>query len=264
MLRTLRIVLLLAATSLFAQPDEARRLYEKANALFVEKKFAECQAALDQALRIDPKLVPALTLKAKLAMSANRYDIAREALEQAIAAGPSSWYAHFLLGFQLYLQNELQSAVAELEKARKLNPRDARPALYLGLTQESLGRTAEALALYEEAVRLEQAAGKLQADTLLTYSRLLFLLEKLDECGRAIDRALALQPDSRDGHFERARLLLKRGDAPGAAAEGERALRLPGPGVADAQVHYLLVRAYRSAGQENRAAEHAAAVRSPQ
>jgi tetratricopeptide (TPR) repeat protein len=261
MLHALCAVLLLAATLPAAQSDKARSLYDRANALFVQGKFAECQAALDQALQLDPKLAPALTLKAKLAMSVNRYDIARQALEQAIAADPSSSYAHFLLGFQLYLQNELQSALPALRKARKLSPRDARPALYLGLTQESLGRTAEALALYEEAVRLEQAAGKPQADTLLTYSRLLFLLGRLDECGRAVDRALALAPASRDARFERARLLLKRGDAAGAATEGEKALSLPGPGVADPQIHYLLVRAYRAAGRDDRAAEHAAAVR---
>src|SRR6266487_3552867 len=70
--------------------------YEKANALFVAKKFPESLAAIEEALRLDPKLVPALTLKAKLAMAANRYDVARQTLERALAIAPYAAYARFL------------------------------------------------------------------------------------------------------------------------------------------------------------------------
>jgi tetratricopeptide (TPR) repeat protein len=253
---------ILAAVLLCLQTaTPAFRLYEKANTLFVAKKLPECQKALEEALRLDPKLVPALTLKAKLAMGMNRFEEARQSLEQAIAVEPSSWYAHFLLGFQYHLQNDLPLALPELEKARKLNPRDARPAIYLGLTQESLGHTEEAIRLYEEAIRLEAAGGKPQADTLLTYARLLFALGRLEQCAKLIERALELEPNSRDVHFERGRLLMKKGDPAGAAKEGEQALGLPASGIPDRPIHYLLVRAYRMSGQEGLAEEHAAALR---
>jgi len=242
------------------QEPAAHRLYEKANALFVAKELPECQAALDEALRLDPKLVPALTLQAKLAMAVKRNDLARQSLKRALAVEPDSWYARFLSGFLYHLENDLQLALPELERARKLNPRDPRSALYLGLTQESLGRTAEAVALYQEAIKLEQAAGKAQADTLLAYARLLLLLGRLEECGRLIERALKLEPDFRDAHYERARLLLKQGNPAGAAREGEQALRLPGA-ITEAQIRYLLVRAYQASGQEKLAAEQAAALR---
>jgi tetratricopeptide (TPR) repeat protein len=255
------LLVALAAVTFAQVQEKAYRLYQEANTLFVAKKFSECQQALEEALRLDPKLAPALTLKAKLAMSVNRFDIARQALEQALAVDPSSWYAHFLYGFQYHLQNDLQLALPELAKARQLNPRDARPAIYLGLTHESLGHTGEAIGFYEEAIRLEAAAGKPQADTLLTYSRLLFVLGRLEECGRLIERALGLEPNSRDVHFERGRLLMKNGDAGGAAKEGETALGLPASGIPDRQIHYLLVRAYRMSGQERLAEEHAVALR---
>jgi len=255
--------LLLFTAAALAQPpgsSPAYPLYEKANALFVAKKLPECLAALDEALRLEPRLVLALTLKAKVAMGVNRYDLARESLNQALAAEPDSWYARFLSGFLYHLENELQLALVELERARRLNPRDSRSALYLGLTHESLGRTGQALALYQEAIRLEESAGKLQADTLLTRARLLLLLGRLEECAKLIDRALRLEPGFRDAHYERARLLLKQGDAAGAAREGERALLLPGA-ISEGRIRYLLVRAYQTTGQEKLAAEHAAALR---
>jgi tetratricopeptide (TPR) repeat protein len=234
--------------------------YQKANALFTQKNFPESLAAIEEALRLDPKLVPALTLKAKLAMTMNRFDVARDSLELALAADPASAYAQFLYGFQFYLANDLEQALPQLQKARQLNPADPRAALYLGLTSESLGRTDEALALYNEAVRLEKAEGTPQAETFLIGSRLLLLLGRTEECERWIRQALALDPDSRDCHYEFARLLLSKGDAVQAAAEGEAALRLANGVVADRQIHYLLVRAYRGRSPAD-AARHADAMK---
>jgi tetratricopeptide (TPR) repeat protein len=253
---------LLCAAAGLAQPDPAAyRAYERANALFVARKMPECQAALDEALRLDPKLVPALTLQAKLAMAVNRNDLARKSLNRALAVDANSFYARFLSGFLYYVENDLQLARPELERARQLNRRDPRTALYLALTEESLGDTAAAERLYREAIRLEEAAGKVQTDTLLAYGRSLLLLGRLEESARLIERALKLEPDSRDAHYERARLLLKQGDAAGAAREGETALRLTGVGITENQIRYLLVRAYQAAGQDKLAAEHAAALR---
>ena len=116
--------------------------YERANALFVAKKFPEALAATEEALRLDPKLVPALTLKAKLAMAAYRLDVARQCLEQALAIDPRAPYAQFLYGLEAYLGNDAKEALPRFRKARQLNPNDPRAALYLGLTLESLGQTA--------------------------------------------------------------------------------------------------------------------------
>src|SRR5262249_28875331 len=98
------IAVLLCAASLFgdnsASPGYAA--YQKANALLVAKKLPEAVAAVDEALRLDPKLVPALTLKAKLAMAASRLDVARRCLEQALSIDPRSQYAQFLYGLEAF------------------------------------------------------------------------------------------------------------------------------------------------------------------
>src|SRR5437588_12390609 len=104
------IAALLFASILFgatpASPGHAA--YEKANTLFVAKKFPESLAAVEEALRLDPKLIPALTLKAKLAMAANRYDVARETLERALVIEPKAVYARFLYGLEAYLTNDMK------------------------------------------------------------------------------------------------------------------------------------------------------------
>jgi hypothetical protein len=60
---------------------------------------------------------------------------------------------------------------------------------------------------------MEEKAGKLQAETLLTLARVLLLVNGLDECTALLDRAVKVEPDLRDVHYERARLLMKKGDA---------------------------------------------------
>jgi tetratricopeptide (TPR) repeat protein len=246
-----------AATTM--SPGQAA--YEKANRLLVAQMLPEAVAAVDEALRLDPKLVPALTLKAKLAMAGYRLDIAHQCLEQALALDPHAAYAQFLYGLEAYLGNDLAEALPRFRKARQLSPTDPRAALYLGLTVESLGQPKEALSLYEEAVRLERSAGALHAETLLPGARLLLLTDRLEDCERWVREALKLSPKSRDVHFELARLLLKKGDAAQAAAEGESALSLSEGVVTDGPIHYLLIRAYRQSGMPDRAAFHADVMR---
>ncbi|MBY0505455.1 MAG: tetratricopeptide repeat protein [Bryobacteraceae bacterium] len=232
--------------------------YEKANRLFTAKQFEAAFTAVDESLRRDPNLVPALTLKAKLAMAVNRFDVARQCLEHALTVDPKAPYAQFLYGLEAYLTNDLKEALPRFRKARELAPKDARAALYLGLTTESTGRADEAMRLYREAVQLEAVP---QSDTWLPGARLLLLLGQLEECGTWLRRAVQLAPRSRDAHFELARLLLKQGDAGQSAGEGELALTLPGGATSDATVHYLLIRAWKQAGQSDRAAAHAAVMR---
>src|SRR3989442_1614068 len=135
--------------SLLLAESPGYRAYEKANSLFVQQKFDESFTAIEEALRLDPKLIPALTLKAKLAMAINRFDVARQSLEQALAADPKAQYAQFLYGLEAYLTNDMQAALPRFRKAHELNPSDPRATLYFGLTTESLGEPAEALKLYE-------------------------------------------------------------------------------------------------------------------
>src|SRR5689334_14313654 len=107
------ITVLSLALNLFgaAPQSPGYAAYEKANALFVEKKLPEALAATEEALRLDPKLVPALTLKAKLAMAGGRLDVARRSLEQALAIDPRAPYAQFLYGLEAYLGNDMKEAL---------------------------------------------------------------------------------------------------------------------------------------------------------
>src|SRR5215203_2423682 len=127
-----------------AQTQAALNAYQKADALFQKQQFDQSLAAIEEALQLNPKLVPALTLKARLAMAANRFDVAIVCLRQAVEIEPDSAGNQFLLGFALYVENDFVRALEPLERASKLIPGDARTSFYLALTLEGLGRSDDA------------------------------------------------------------------------------------------------------------------------
>ena len=195
--------LLLAAQLAFgSQASPATAPYEKANTLFVAKKFPETAVALAEALKADPNFVPALTLRAKLAMATNHFEEARQALEHALKIDPKAEYARFLYGLEAYVTNDMTQALPRFRKAHQLNPNSPRAALYLGLTCEAVGQVEEAMTLYRDAVRLELASGAVGAETLLPGARLLLLQGHIDESEKWIRQALKVAPDFRDTHFE--------------------------------------------------------------
>lgn len=230
--------------------------YERVNEFFRQGRYGDAGQAIDRALAEDPNLVPALTLKGKLAMGLNRFDEARESLTRAAQLEPDSGYTQFMLGFFYYVDNDFRKALAPLEKAAKLNPGDSRATFYLALTQEGLANPGAAIGQYQRTLELERS--KPSAETHTAYGRLLFTLGRYTESRLKIERALQLDPNSRDAHYESGRLFFQEGKFIQAAAEGERALSISGVGTLDRQIHFLLARAYLKGGNKVKAGEHLA------
>jgi tetratricopeptide (TPR) repeat protein len=253
-MRPLASLLCLALTLLAA--GGAQEEYRAAIALFQQQKFVEAGDALDRSLRADPAFVPGWILRGRLAMAANRFDVARPAFERAIVLAPDTAEPRFMLGFLLYVANDFAQAQPVLAKAAALDPADANAVFYLAMTEEALAHPPEALQHYEKAIALQDRAGSANADTHTAYARLLFTLGRMEESAREAQRVLKIDPASRDGHYELGRLYLESGKFAEAAAEGEEALRAKGLGTTDRQIHFLLVRAYTKSGDAARAEQH--------
>jgi tetratricopeptide (TPR) repeat protein len=92
----------------------------------------------------------------------------------------------------------------------------------------------------------------------VAYARLLFAQGDLEGSAKQIARALQLDANSRDAHYELGRIHFENADWNKAADEGEKAFRLPGVGTTDRQIHYLLARAYAKSGNREAADKHLA------
>ena len=246
-------MILLLALQLVAGPAQVAvspaQHYENAKQDFAQKKFSEAVSEVDTALHDSPYMVPALVLKARLAVFAHRPDVAKSCLITAIKADPTSGEAQFFLGVFYYTQNDFKLAISPLQAAQTLSPKSPLPVFYLAMTQESLGNETKALELYQQAENLSLEKSPQRALLLLAYGRFLLALGRSQDGIEKVRQSIEDDPKSREAHYELAKALDQEGDLKNAALEAELALPLPELSTGDAQIHFLLAKIYRKLKQ---------------
>jgi tetratricopeptide (TPR) repeat protein len=230
--------------------------YEKAKQDFAQQKFPEAVSEVNAALHESPSMVPALVLKARLAVFAHRPDVAKSCLITAITVDPASEEAQFFLGLVYYMENDFRLAISPLQTAQTLSPKTPLPVFYLAMTQEALGDGTKASQLYQQAEDLSPEKSPQSASILVAHGRFLFSMGKFEDSIEKDRRAIEDDAESRDAHYELAKGLDHVGNFKDAALEGERALTLPVFGTSDAQIHFLLATVYQKLKQPDLAKAH--------
>ncbi len=239
----------------------AQQHYDNARDDLAKMQFAPADEEVDLALRLDPNLVPALILKARLALFAHRPDVAKSCLIKAVIVDPSSEDAQFFLGVFYYLQNDFSLGISPLEKARALSPKAPLPPFYLAMSKEAMGDAQSALRFYDEAEALSPEKTPQTASILVAHGRLLYSLGKFEESIAKDKLAIEADSQSRDAFYELAKSLERQGMYQAAAVNGERALTLPELGTSDSQIHFLLGNVYLKLHQPALAESHLAKFR---
>jgi tetratricopeptide (TPR) repeat protein len=223
--------------------------YENAKQDFAERKFSEAVSEVNTALHENPSMVPALILKARLAIFAHHPDVAKSCLITAITVDPTSEEAQFFLGLFYYNQNNFKLAMSPLEKAQTLSPKSPMPVFYLAMAHEAIGDVTQALDLYQQAENLSLEKSPQRALILLAYGRFLLALGRSQDGIEKVRQSIEDDPKSREAHYELAKALDQEGDLKNAALEAELALPLPELSTGDAQIHFLLAKIYRKLKQ---------------
>ncbi len=114
--------------------------------------------ALDRALTLDPPLRDQASIHTHRGVALKdleRYQEAKEALQQAAQLPPVHAEVYNLLGFCLFKLGEYEQAVEVFSKAIELEPGLAINYANLGTNLRELGRTEEACRMYEHALSLD-------------------------------------------------------------------------------------------------------------
>jgi tetratricopeptide (TPR) repeat protein len=230
--------------------------YENAKQDLAQRKLSEATTEVNAALHENPYMVPALVLKARLAIFARRVDVAKSCLITAITVDPTSEEAQFYLGLLFYMQNDFKSAIPPFQAAQKLSPDRPLPVFYLAMTHEALGDETKSLELYHQAENLSPQQSPQSAEISVAYGRYLLSLGRTQDGIEKERRAIEIDPKFRDAHYELARGLDREGDLKNAALEGELALTLPAAKASDAQIHYFLTSMYRKLNKPDLAKAH--------
>jgi Flp pilus assembly protein TadD len=168
--------------------DEARREYNLALENGAEGKSREVLAHLERAVELAPEYYDALTRLGSEYMRAGKPDKAGTILERARALNPNDPIPLTNLGILQFEQGEkigaaggnnaagaetyFRSAMELFEKALRLNPRDSRVNLYLGIAYYRLGSYDKAEQLLINALALDGRMHEARLTLISIYSRL--------------------------------------------------------------------------------------------
>jgi tetratricopeptide (TPR) repeat protein len=212
--------------------------------------------ASELALLWAPENPKALVLRGQILGIQGEFAQAQQLIEKACKLDPKNAEAYFQLGVLRDGNKRHREAVDAFQKAIALRPRDARAYDYLALNLEPLGELAEAEAVYRKGLAVNSGD---RADPFLDYNygRLLFKLNRLQESRKHFDLALQSAPPTRAVYYERARLNLRMENLKEARADAEKALLPDQDGyIIDLQVYNLLVQIYVRLGEEQLAARY--------
>ena len=111
----------------------------------------KAEAAYRQALKLQPKYIPARVNLAQLLSTTGREEKSGELLRQGLRENPESADLHHALGLSLIRQGQAADAVAELDEAAQLAPDNARYSYVYAVALNSQDRTDQALTVLEHA-----------------------------------------------------------------------------------------------------------------
>lgn len=156
-------VMFLCAAGLAAQQPSpqspAMRKLQRAVSLAEQQDFQGSLAIVDQVLAENPRLVPALKLKASLLEAAGRSAEAAAFYEEALQYAPNDPELLLKLGTYQLGAGDLEKAISLLERCVRLTPKDGDAQFYLAQAYYLDGQTDHALSVIRESAALEPRNG---------------------------------------------------------------------------------------------------------
>jgi tetratricopeptide (TPR) repeat protein len=170
---------------------------------------------------IPPAALEAYKNGSKL-MSERKYEAGLIALQEAVKLFPRYFDAHLAIGVEMLRLHRHNEAIAELEQARAINPKDSRLYHTFGLVLYEQKNYAMAVQVFDASLQLNPT----NADSFLLKGASLLELGKFDEAEKALRQAYQLGGSKAAmAHLHLARIYEKRGERNRAADELEAYLK---------------------------------------
>ncbi len=273
-----------AAEALYRQmlqivPDDAHTYYNLAIALGMQKRIPDEIAALETAVRLDPKFAEARGALGSEYLSEGRLDDAalqfakslevdpqitesqvnlaaiyekrgqipeaKALLQRAVDGNPDNAVVRLNFGLLLAEQGEFDEAKAQVQKAVELDPKNTASLTALAKIRAREGKIEESIALFRKVLALDP-------QNYLSHLNLGIALVDHLEVDSALEQfyaAVKLNPQSAIAHYNLGRLLLDERNSDAAIPELESACQID-PSLSDAL--YLLGVAKRQTGDIDR------------
>jgi tetratricopeptide (TPR) repeat protein len=204
--------------------DDALVYGAYADACFDLKKWQDAATHYRMTLTKDPKKINAQLNLGVALHHLNRREEAIKAYEAVLGKEPNHPGALTNIGVAYQEQRNFIASLQTLERAANFSPNDPLLLTDLGVTLQKLGRTDDAITRYNEALGADPTYGKAWSNLGNAYQDQL----NLSEAWEAHRRAVNIEPENPDFHWNLAMTLLLAGEYEQGWAEYEWRLRRDG------------------------------------
>lgn len=188
--------------------DEIDQSLAAGLALHKSGQFAQAEAVYRDVLARRPNHSQAMNLLAKLASDLGHEDVSLQLLERAVSLAPHDPNTHHNLGLTYFNRGRLDAAVDAFRRAVTVKPDFFESWKAMAVTGVAANRLEDALAGAERCCSLRPGDPAL----LTNLAIVLAMLERDAEAVAICDRAIEIQPDFVDAHWQRGLALLATGD----------------------------------------------------
>jgi tetratricopeptide (TPR) repeat protein len=189
-------------------PDPADTYEADAIALMAQRRYADAETLLREALRLRPNSARLVNRLGSSVWEQGRPSEAEPLFARAVELSPNDSVFSNNLGLALWDQGRHTEAAECYRRALDLNPDANDVRMNLGVVLSDLGRFDEAIEHLREAVRIDPAS----PDTLQNLGMTLGRMGRWPEALDYYDRALCMRPDYAEVHRNRAYGWLYTGD----------------------------------------------------
>ncbi|MDX2044715.1 MAG: tetratricopeptide repeat protein [Acidobacteriota bacterium] len=195
----------------FAQevPDDARKLYERANRQLDNKQIEQGIASLKEAIGLFPMYFQALERLGIEHVRRQEYEPAYEILTRAAKVNPNGAATLYVLGMVQFYMHQLPAVVDSLRRSLLVAPNSPNAAFahfYLALALWKLGKHSDAEPHLRKA--LELGGNSIPPDVHLYLAQQCSDTQRYNEAANELELFLKLAPDARDG--ESIRTLIRK------------------------------------------------------
>jgi hypothetical protein len=192
------------------EPDYAKAHANRGNVLRCLARLNESLESFDCAIQIQSSYAEAHNNRGIALRDMKRLDDALASHERAIELKPDYANAWINRGIVLRELGRYKEALSSYDRVIELRPEDAQAFNYQGMVFHRLERYEEAVACYTRAIELRPTYSEALFHCSLSLRELLRVAEAIESC----DRAIQIKPEYAEAWWNRAELLILRGDYP--------------------------------------------------
>ena len=217
MLKYLAIFILCSASAntALSDPSSAEAYYKSATTHHDLGEFDQAISEYRQAIALNPNS-PIIHNRLGVAYSElKQYDAALDAYQKALVLSPMTAEPHYNMGLVYLKQGDLPRAAEAFKRAVAIDAEWGDPYTGLGEVYLKQGDFGQAARAYKQATRLNPSGNP---SAILGLGKTYVKQGRLDDAIIAIEKAIEIQVDNTEAHYQLAQIYIKRGEKKKAAS----------------------------------------------